>query len=343
MFAKISEPELTVINVDDPFLDRMGEVDRGHIEVFPKLWNLRPPDKTNGEITRIPRLMAAYHKVREETKGWSDYKKLREKIPDFPLIRMMLLGAVSAVHTPRMGGFETNERRIAKVSEKMDPCFIGRNVALLQCKQFFYTDETTRRRMNNAATLKHGQFEEERKKLDLASKVMRRKADLQEASMILTSVNSEYLVSGKLHTRTVLAPFGCEEIRVMHGGEEDWSAGRLVVPRFPDGWKNDEQGPSSSRKDQKRDDEQGGSRRSDEPTHQDQDQGQGEDDTAWISSLDFNFLSGFKDGTESAGGRLSQQRRDLLRWNLHQPSWEQTETCRRAALRTILKTPNRNS
>ena len=54
LFAKISEPEMTIINFDDHFRDRMGEVERGHIEVFPKLWNLRPYDKTNGEITRVP-------------------------------------------------------------------------------------------------------------------------------------------------------------------------------------------------------------------------------------------------------------------------------------------------
>ena len=70
LFAKISEPEMTVTNFEDHFRDRMGEVERGHIEVFPNLWNLRPFDKTNGEITRVPRLTAAYHKVREETKGW---------------------------------------------------------------------------------------------------------------------------------------------------------------------------------------------------------------------------------------------------------------------------------
>ena len=63
---------MTVVNFDDHFRNRMGIVDRGRIEVFPKLWNLRPHDKMNGEITRIPRLMAAYHKVREETKGWGD-------------------------------------------------------------------------------------------------------------------------------------------------------------------------------------------------------------------------------------------------------------------------------
>ena len=152
LFAKISEPEMTVVNFDDHFRDRMGEVDRGHIEVFPELWNLRPYDKTNGEITRIPRSTAAYRKVREETKGWGDYKKLSEEIPEFPLIRRMLLGAVSAVQTPRLRAFETNERRMAKFSETIDPCFVDRNAAVLQHTQFAYTDQATRRRISNAAT-----------------------------------------------------------------------------------------------------------------------------------------------------------------------------------------------
>ena len=178
LLAKISEPEMTIVNFDDHFRDRMGEVDRGHIEVFPKLWNLRPYDKTNGGITRIPRLTAAYHKVREETKGWGDYKKLPEKIPEFPLIRRMLLGAVWEVQTPRLRAFETNERRLAKFSETMDLCFVGRNAAVLQYTQFTYADEATRRRMSNAATPKPGMFAEEWAILNLAPMVMRDKAEL---------------------------------------------------------------------------------------------------------------------------------------------------------------------
>ena len=161
LFAKISEPEMTVVNFDDHFRDRMGEVDRGHVEVFLNLWNLRPYDKTNGEVTRNPRLTAAYHKVIEETKSWCDYKKLPEEIPEFLLIRRILLGAVSAVQTPRLRAFETNERRMAKFSETIDPCFVGRNAAVLQYTQFAYTEEATRRRMSNAATLKPERFDEE--------------------------------------------------------------------------------------------------------------------------------------------------------------------------------------
>ena len=99
--------------------------------MFPKLWNLRPYDKTNGEITRIPRLTAAYQEVREETKGWDVNKKLPEEIPEFPLIRSLLLGAISVVQTPRLRAFETIERRVAKLSETMDPCLVGRNAAVL--------------------------------------------------------------------------------------------------------------------------------------------------------------------------------------------------------------------
>ena len=161
LFAKISEPELTVINFDYHFGDRMGEVERGHIEVFPKLWNLRPYDKTNSEITRVPRLTAAYHNVREETKDWGDYEKLPEEIPEFPLIRRMLLGAVPVVQTPRLGAFETNERRIGKFVETMDPYFLGRNAAVLQYTRFAYTDQATRRRISNAATPKPGGFDKE--------------------------------------------------------------------------------------------------------------------------------------------------------------------------------------
>ena len=158
LFAKISEPEMTVVNFDDHFRDRMRELDRGHIEVFPKLRNLRPYDKTIGEITRTLRLTAVYNKVREETKGWGDYKKLPEEIHEFPLIRRMLLGAVSAVQTPRLRGFETNERRVAKFLETMDPCFVGRNSAVLQRTHFAYTDQAMRRRISNAATPKPGRL-----------------------------------------------------------------------------------------------------------------------------------------------------------------------------------------
>ena len=190
----------------------------------------------------------------------------------------MMLGADSVVQTARFRA-ETNERRVAKIS---------------------YTDETPRRRMKNAASAKPGRFDEEWAKLDLAPMVMRGKAYLQEASLILTSVEPELMMGGTLQTRTILAPFGCEEVKVMDGEEEDRSVGRLVVPKFPDGIRDEVQGPLSSGRNPRRDDGQGVNRRSEEPMQQDPDQAEKEDDkasTGGMSSLDFNFLSDFENGT----------------------------------------------
>ena len=100
----------------------------------------------------------------------------------------MLLGAVSVVQTSRLGAFETNERRVAKFSETMGPCFVGRNAAVLQLTRFVYTDQATRRRISNAATPKPGVFDKECAKLDLAPMKMRGRAELPEFSLILTSV-----------------------------------------------------------------------------------------------------------------------------------------------------------
>ena len=257
----------------------------------------------------------------------------------------MLLGAVSAARTPRMGAFEANERRMAKFSEMMDPCFIGRNVAVLQYTQFTYTDEATRTRMSNSATPKPGRFDEEWAKLGLATMIIRGRADLPEASLILTSVKPGLTVGGTLQTRIMLAPFGHEEVKVVHGEEEDHSAGRLIIPKFPDGARSEEQGPSNSGNNPRRDDGQGGSRQSEEPMQQDPDQTEKEDtkaSTGGMSSLDFNFFNDFENGVDTLEV-TTEQTRELPRWNLHRLFLERTGTCRRAALRVILKMPNRNS
>ena len=141
--------------------------------------------------------MASYHEVREETKGWADYKKLSEEIPHFPVTRRMLLRASSVVQNLRLRAFEPNKKRMPKFSETMDPCFVGRNAAVLQYTQFAYTDETTRRRTSNTATPKSGRFDEEWAKLDLAPMVMRGRVDLQGASLLLMSVKPELVVSGE--------------------------------------------------------------------------------------------------------------------------------------------------
>ena len=139
---------------------------------------------------------------------------------------------------------------------------------------------------------------------------MRGRTELPEASLTLTSVKSEMKAIGTLQTRTFLAPFGCEEVKVVHGEEEDGSAGTLLIPKFSEEADNDEKGQSSSKKDKSEgEDGQGGSRQTEEPMQQDQ--AGGEDDrasTGGTSSLDFNIFSDIEinaDTTEPADEGIS--------------------------------------
>ena len=99
--GKIDEPKMFTISFNNLFRDRMGEVERGHAEVYPKLWNLRLCDRTNGEIFRISKLLRAYQKLRKKTEDWKEFKRLPSEIPEYPPIGRMLIGAESVVQTPR--------------------------------------------------------------------------------------------------------------------------------------------------------------------------------------------------------------------------------------------------
>ena len=145
--------------------------------------------------------------------------------------------------------------------------------------------------------------------------------ELPEASLILTSVKSEMKVVGTLQTTTFLAPFGCEEVKVVHGEEEDRSAGTLLIPKFPEEADDDEKGPSSSNKDKSEgEDGQGGSRQTEEPMQQDQAGGKTtgyrqEEHPAWISMSSVIMRS-----VQIRWKRLSHRMKASRHWSLRRPS-----------------------
>ena len=62
--------------------------------------------------------------------------------------------------------------------------------------------------MSRAVNRKSGRFEDKWAKMDLAPAAMRGRAYLQNAEMVVMSVRPELAITGKLHNRTSLAPFG---------------------------------------------------------------------------------------------------------------------------------------
>ena len=258
---------------------------------------------------------------------WNDeaqvaFENIKQELCEAPVLGMPTEKGMY-VQTPRLRAFETNERRVGNFVGTMDPYFVGRNAAVLQYTRFAYTDQATRRRISNAATPKAGRFDEEWKGLGLAPMRMRGRTELPEASLILTSVKQEMTVGGILQTRTFLAPFGCEEIKVVHGEEEDRSASTLLIPRFPEEADNDEKGPSSSNKDKSEGgDGQGGSRQTEEPMQQDQ--AGGEDDrasTGGTSSLDFNIFSDLENNADTLE-TTEPADEGISTLSLRQPLWK---------------------
>ena len=77
------------------------------------------------------------------------------------------------------------------------------------------------------------------------------------------------------------------------------------MPKFPDEMRSEEEGSSSSERNQKRDDKEGEDRRSEEPKQQDPDQAGKDGDkasTGGVSSIDFIFLDDFEIGTVTLEG-----------------------------------------
>ena len=66
-FRKIAKPDVMALHLIKHFVDRIGEVERVHIEVFSKLWNLQPCDKTNSEVSKNTSMLTVYQKMRKET------------------------------------------------------------------------------------------------------------------------------------------------------------------------------------------------------------------------------------------------------------------------------------
>ena len=129
-------------------------------------------------------------------------------------------------------------------------------------------------------------------------------------------------IIGKLLTRTALAPFGCEEVKIKHGGNYDRSAGKLVVPKFSVEIMKDEQGSSGLGRNEERDDEEKEDRQPEEAMEQDPDHAAKDDNkasTGDLSSLDLIFLDDYEVGTETLEGTTEPAAMKFSRWNLPQP------------------------
>ena len=122
LFGRIAEPGWMLMDFNNSFKSRMGDVDDSHIQFNPKLWNLGPLVKDTGEPMRVPAWLEAYTRVKENQDAWlAGSRPLPSQCPQFPPIRRTLLGVTSPVVAPRIGAARDAEKRMQKLSEGMEP------------------------------------------------------------------------------------------------------------------------------------------------------------------------------------------------------------------------------
>ena len=70
LFVRIAEPGWILMDFNNSFKCRMGDVDLSHIQLNPKHWNLRPVVKDTGEAMRVPAWPEAYAHFKENQDSW---------------------------------------------------------------------------------------------------------------------------------------------------------------------------------------------------------------------------------------------------------------------------------
>ena len=106
---------MTVINFDDHFRDRMGEVERGHIELFPKLWNCNS------------RLLQSHMRLKKNRPYNHWLKSQRHYLLCFSTSRTVGANSVRLRH-------ETRTRYSLKATNKITPTLEIKNVPILRSR-----------------------------------------------------------------------------------------------------------------------------------------------------------------------------------------------------------------
>ena len=98
LFGRIAELGWILMEFNNSFKCRIGDVDDSHIQFNPKLWNLRPVLKDTEEAMWVPAWAEAYAHVKENQGAWlAGSRPLPSQCPQYPPIRRMLLGVTSPV------------------------------------------------------------------------------------------------------------------------------------------------------------------------------------------------------------------------------------------------------
>ena len=229
LFGKVKDPELMVYSFRGQLQCRMGGKREGPIETYPKFWNLNPLTASGEEVLRIPAWKKSFEWVKRELEAILEKEVLPTSIPEFTTVRRMTLGMNSSLLVPSLFARAAAEEQQREFIDGWDPLFIDYTAAV-----YFHTSDTKINSWTTQAKKMRGsmppKFEVrevlrtfERAGLENMLPVWDDGRNIVEEGYI--ALKDEMMFA----TRRYRAPYGLEQVEMIHEGKELDAAGPLYV------------------------------------------------------------------------------------------------------------------
>ena len=195
----------------------------------------------------VPLLPEAYAHAKENQQAWlSGCRPLPDQCPRYPPIRRMLLGVTSPIIAPRIGAARDAEKRMLKWSERMEPRFIGWNVAAAHTFDFSFPDAWSRKKIKALPSRRPEVSAEMWNEVYSPTDDLSRLKWSGEVKVVMMEVAKESR-GGSYITIEDLAPHGEESVEFLVNDRLFYHAGDMTVPARPDSGIDSRQGPSGPR------------------------------------------------------------------------------------------------
>ena len=229
LFGKVKDPELMIYNFRGQLQCRVGGKREGHIETYPKFWNLNPLTASGQEILRIPAWKKSLEVVKRELEAILEREILPTTIPEFPAVRRLTLGMKSSLVVPSLFARAAAERQQKEFTDGWDPLFIGYTAAV-----YFHTCDikinswTTQAKKMRGSSPPKFEIRKILRKLERAG--LENMLPVWDDGRMIVEVGHIALKDEmKFATRKYRAPYGLEQVELRQEGKELDAAGPLYV------------------------------------------------------------------------------------------------------------------
>ena len=202
---------------------------QGPNEAYSKFWNLNPLAADKQEILRIPAWKGSFDLVKKELELILEREVLPTTVPEFPMIRRMILGMNSSLVVPSLHARATVEKQQKEFTDGWDPLFNGYSAVV-----YFHTCDikinswTTQAKKMRGSIPSKFEVRDPLRTLDQA-RLENMLPIWDDGRMIVEEGHIALKDEMKFATRKYQAPYGLEQLEMKQEEKELDAASPLYV------------------------------------------------------------------------------------------------------------------